>query len=106
MRSSRTDRLLLDGPDFAHAAVRGDRPGRRDLVAVVDVASAFLENLQRERKPGRRSADVPEIEPDAERHLEIDRGLWLEADDWMSGGEGVGGGLDVDVVDDALAHEL
>ena len=56
-RIARADRLLLDSADRADRAVGEDLAGRRDLVAVVDVASELLHHVEREREPGGRAAD-------------------------------------------------
>ena len=72
IRLARPDRLLLDAADPADAAVELDLAGGSDLVAVVDVPSELLEQLEREREACGRPADVAEVEPDREREADVE----------------------------------
>src|SRR6476661_8903901 len=86
VRFSYTDRLLLDAADSGHRSVELDLTCRGDLVAVIDVASLFFQQLEREGQAGRRPAHPAEVELDRERQLNVqgldrqdadDRALWI-----------------------------
>src|SRR5207245_4590463 len=89
---ARTDRLLLDAADRADRAVRTDLAGRGDLVAVDDVTAHLLEHLEREGETGRGAADVPGVDPNRERKLDVDRRLDRDADDRAVGRRARGDG--------------
>src|SRR5207302_1343275 len=67
------DRLLLDAADPRHPAVELDHACGRDLVAVVDVTSALLEQLEGERETSRRAADTTQVEADGEGKADAER---------------------------------
>src|SRR5207245_8539938 len=71
--SARPDRLLLDAADPRHAPVELDHAGGRNLVTVVDVAPSLLEQLERERQSGRRTAHAAEVEADRKRKAHAER---------------------------------
>ena len=50
-------------------------PGRGDLVAVHDVPAELLEDVEREREPGGRPADVARVDAHGDRQVDVDRGL-------------------------------
>src|SRR2546429_2094315 len=81
VRFSRSDRLLLDAADPGYRSVELDLTGRCDLVAVIDVASLLLQKLEREREPGRWSADLAKVELDAERQANAQGLNRQDADD-------------------------
>ena len=68
---ARADRLLLHAADRPDGAVRVDRAGRGDPVAVVDVAAELLHQIEREGEPGRGAADAVGVDPDRERELRL-----------------------------------
>ena len=80
-RAANADGLLLDAADRRHGTVELDLPRGGDPPTVVDVPAELLEHVEREREPGRRSADVARVDLDVERQLDR-RGLVDEdADD-------------------------
>ena len=70
---TRPDRLLLDAADPRHPSIKLEHAGGRHLVAVVDIAPALLEELERERQARRRTAYAPEIEADRKRKADTER---------------------------------
>ena len=74
------DRLLLDAADPGHPAVELNHARGCDLVAVVDVASPLLEQLEREGQTSRRTADAAEVEADRKRKVDAEGLCRQEAD--------------------------
>ena len=67
VRFSHADRLLFDAADSGHRSVELDLARRCDLVAVIDVASLFLQQLEREREAGGGPPDVSGVDRDGDR---------------------------------------
>src|SRR5215212_10483034 len=84
MRLARADRLLLHASDPRDRPVQLDLTGRGDLEPVVDVATSLFQHLKREREPRGRSADVAEVEADAQRKVDVDDLARDETDDGTS----------------------
>src|SRR5207253_4133013 len=64
------DRLLLDAADRRDGAVELDLARRRDAPPVIDVAAELLEHVEREREPGRRTADRAGVDLHLDRQLD------------------------------------
>ena len=92
-------------PILVTRAVELDLAGRRDLVAVVDVAAAPLEQLECERQAGRRASDLSEVEADVEREVDVEGLDRQDADDRALRLGDVARRLDRDVVAFAGALE-
>src|SRR5688572_18693532 len=75
-RTPRTDRLLLDSANSAHGAVEAKLPACGDLVTSIDVSTQFVDDVEREREPGRRSSDLAGV--DANLHGQLHVGLMDE----------------------------
>src|SRR5207248_10571234 len=56
--------LLADPSDRPDGSVEADLAGGRHPVAVVDVAAELLHHLEREREPGRGTADLAQVDAD------------------------------------------
>src|SRR5437763_17102069 len=78
--TTRPARLLLADADPRHAAVELDHAGGRDLVAVVDIPPALLQEFKRKRQARRRTAHASEVEADRKRKAITERLRRQDAD--------------------------
>ena len=77
----RPDHLLLHAADREHVAVELDLARRRHLEPAVDVAAQLLDDVEREREPGRGAADAGQVDLDVDRQLDVRELLDLDPDD-------------------------
>jgi hypothetical protein len=64
-------RLLRHPADRKDVPVQVEGPGHRDAAAGVDVGAELVDDVEREREAGGRTADVPRIDPNVDRKLEL-----------------------------------
>src|SRR5262245_62203858 len=101
------DLLLFEAPDGNDRAVEAHLSGRDHSVAVIDVASELLGDVQCESEARRRAADLPEIDVHGHRQLDPGRGLERaareHADDRPALVPRIGGRRHVDGTNSAVA---